>query len=236
MAETTGTREPAIAHHGLFVERPQVFQAAAAAGDDQHVDRPRQTIGRGDGGGNFGRGPFALHAGWQHQHVDAAPPPPEHFQKVAQRRPGRTGNDRDLAAGNGARAACVRPEQPFGGQPLAKLPQGQLQGPHPLGQYLLDHQLITAPRGVQIQMSLADHFQPVVQVEPHPGGGRAPQHGPQLGRLVLERQIAVPRLGTREIRNFAADPNGGESRLDDVLDFGRRLPDREHRLGAGRKE
>ena len=40
-AEMTGIREAAIARTtGFLVERPKVFQAAAAAGDDQAVDGP----------------------------------------------------------------------------------------------------------------------------------------------------------------------------------------------------
>ena len=54
------------AHHDLFIERPQVFERAAAARDDEEVgpgDRPnrRQAVEAVDRGGHLLGGAFALH-------------------------------------------------------------------------------------------------------------------------------------------------------------------------------
>ena len=66
-----------------------------------------------------------------------------------------------------------RVEEPLAGQLLAKLPQGQLQGPHALGLDALDDQLVAAPRGIDVDPPAANHFQAVVQVELAPGRPRS---------------------------------------------------------------
>ena len=94
---------------------------------------------------------------------------------------------------------------------VAKLPQGQFQGPDPRGLDLLDDQLVAAPRGVDVEVPAADDLQAVVQVEPQPGGRVPPDDGPQLGPVVLERQVAVARLRPREVRDLAGHPDRRET-------------------------
>ena len=83
-------------------------------------------------------------------------------------------------------------------------------------------------------MSAADDFEPVVQVEAHPHGRAAPHDGPQLGPIVLERQIAVSRLRPGEVRDLAGDPHGGKCRLHKVLDLRGQFPDGKRAFGGGR--
>ena len=76
-------------------------------------------------------------------------------------------------------------------------------------------------------MAPADHFQAVVQIEPQPGGHAPPHDGPQLGPVVLERQIAVARLRPGEVRDLAGHPHLGKRRLQQVLDLRGQFPDRQ---------
>ncbi len=124
-------------------------------------------------------------------------------------------------------------EQSFPRQFLAQLPQGQFQRPHALGHNVLDHQLVAAAGGVEVEMPAADHLQAVVQIEPQSDGHAPPHHRPELGPLILERQVAVARLRPGEVRHLAGDPHRRERRLQQVLDLGSQFPDRKRALGGG---
>ena len=76
--------------------------------------------------------PVALHAGGDDQHVGPAPAAAQHLEEIADRRPGGTGDHGDPPHEARQRPLARRVEQPFAGQLVAELPQGQFQGADPL--------------------------------------------------------------------------------------------------------
>ena len=79
----------------LFVEAPQVFEAAAAATDDQHIEWRLKLVCKRDPAGNLGRGPFALHAGRNDDDLHAMKAASGNLQEIENRRPGGTGHKAD---------------------------------------------------------------------------------------------------------------------------------------------
>ena len=161
-------------HHGFFVEGPKILQAAPATGDDQAIDRQRQLVDRGDGRSDLGGRAVALHPRGHDDHIGPPPPPAKDLQEIVDRRAGRAGDHGNPPHERRQRPLPPRVEETLAGQFLAKLPQGQLEGPHALGLNTLNDQLVVAPRGVDIDPTAANHFQSVVQIEPHPRGHVAP--------------------------------------------------------------
>ncbi len=81
--------------HHLFVEGPQIFQGAAAPGQDDDLhpgDRGQVVQGPGDFPG--GLGPLDLHRVNQHRHPGEALP--QQAQEIFDRRPGGGGDQGDL--------------------------------------------------------------------------------------------------------------------------------------------
>ena len=220
-------------HDGFFVERPQVFQAAAAAADDEHIGRGLSRFASADAGDDFRRRTVALHAGRDDQHVDAAPAPPQHFEKVAHRRAGRTGDKRDPPRKRRQAALAGRIEQPFGGQLFAELAQCELERTDALRLELVDDQLVAAARRIHVEVAAAEDVEPVGQFELELRRRAAPHHGADLGQVVLEREVAVARLRPREVGDFAGDPHRRETAFEQVLDAGRELGDGERLRGGG---
>src|SRR5262249_62047465 len=83
----------------LLVERPQVFQAPAAATDDQRVEPDRavglESIEQPDGCRDFSCGSVALDSHWDNRDRRDRPATGEQFEHVTDRGTGRTGDQRD---------------------------------------------------------------------------------------------------------------------------------------------
>ncbi len=83
----------------LFVEFPQVFEAAAAAGHDNDVDRGKSAARRigklFDRLCDFHRGPASLHADRRDEDGDMRCAPLQNVKKIADGRSGRRGDHSD---------------------------------------------------------------------------------------------------------------------------------------------
>ena len=164
-------------HDDLFVEGPQVFQAAAAAANDQDIDRRRESIHQLDARGDLRRGAFALHAAPARS---ARRTPRQRrrstSRKSAHRRAARAGDEGDAGAGILAAAVCA-PDRtsPSAASRSRSSAQRTLERAEAFGLDLLNHELIAATRSVDVNIALADDFQSVVQIEPHTAGGHPPQ-------------------------------------------------------------
>ena len=214
----------------LLVERPEVVHPSVPPADHQHINGQRQAVHDGHGRGDLVGRADALHAHRHHEHARPAPPPLQHLEKIANRRSGWAGDERDPPRKRRQRPLAGRVEPAFGGQFLAQPPQGLFGRPESLRLDLFDDQLVAAASRINVQMSAADDSQSVVQIAASFGRGGSPDDGPNLGFVVLEGQIAVARLGPGEIGNLAADPDRGKAPFDNLLDQQRQCPDAQHRL------
>ena len=155
---------------------------------------------------------------------------PEDLEEIADRRPGRAGDDGDRPRKPRERPFALGGKQPFRREPFVQPAELQFQGPHSLESDLADIELVAAARGIDVEPALADHFHPIVQLDRQPRGGSAPQNSADLRMLILERKVAVPRLRPREVRYLAADPQRGKRVFQQPLDQRRQLGHRQYAL------
>ena len=118
---------------GFLVERPQVFEAAAAAADDQHVRRGLESVRGADAGDDLGDGAVALHARRDDEHVDAAPASPQHFEKITDGRAGGTGDERDPFGNTGKRRLRAGSKSPSAESFSRSLRRASSRAPTPFG-------------------------------------------------------------------------------------------------------
>ena len=110
----------------------------------------------------------------------------------------------------GKRPLAARVEQPFGGQLGVTLAKRQLEGADPLGLDLADRDLVFAARRVDGQASQRPHGQAVGQVERHPPRVVLPDDGADRRRVVLEREVDVPRSRPGHVGDLAVQGNLGK--------------------------
>ena len=114
--------------HDLLVEGPEVFEAAAAAGDDDDVGAG-DPVGQRQGRDDLAVGALALDPGRRDEDLGASPAAADDLEEVADGGAGRAGHDHDPAGEPGQRPLSARVEQPLGGQPREPLAERQLERP-----------------------------------------------------------------------------------------------------------
>ena len=129
--------------HDFFVERPQIFDRAASAPDDDDVDA-RHLDDVLDAAGDFGRGALSLHARGANDEMRVRIPSAEHFDDVANRRAVERRDDADFAGQGRERALARGVEQPLGLEPPLQLIEGELQCAEAMRLHALAHDLVFA--------------------------------------------------------------------------------------------
>ena len=104
-----------------------------------------------------------------------------------------------------------------------------LERAQPLGLEQLDDQLVFSAGGVDVEAAEGEHLHAVLQIEAHPPAPAPEQHRAELGHLVLQGEVGMPRAGRAEIADLPLHPDGGKSLLELRLDPCRQLGDRPHR-------
>ena len=210
----------------LVVERPQVFQAAATAGDQDRIERicrrmfnvfmslgilSRLTIDQGQRPDQRRRCLPALHRRREHADANHRPARPQHRQHIANRRAGRGGDQCQMPGRVGQRPGVG--EYAFGVQ----LPLQSLVGRHQLafaaGLDGIDDQLVIAPR-LEDRHPPA-HLDPVAILQRRAGKARpvAEERAPELRLGILQREVDVAGSGPRQSGNFPLDPAVAEAAL-----------------------
>ena len=182
--------------HNFFVERPQVFDAAAAAADDQHVAFG-PAGGSADRLGDFRRCALALHRGGVQDHRDRGHAPPQGGEHVAQRGGGWGGDDADSPwkGGQGFLARLV--EQSFLFQPSLELSEGFVQRAQSGAADVFDAKLIFAARFVQGDQGAHFDLVAVARLPVEVLAFVAEHRATHLGVAVLEGKIPVAGSGAR---------------------------------------
>ncbi len=148
-----------------------------------------------------------------HRHdgdANVLPPPVKDLEKVPNGRTGRAGDHRDMSWDFRQGLFVDRIEQSFDFELGMELSERKLQRPFPLRLGLPDDDLVAAPLGIDIDVTMADDFHPVFELEFHPLSGGPPDDRANLSRLVLEREIQMPGTWASQARDFSADPNAGK--------------------------
>ena len=237
------TSEESARHH-LLVERPQIFQAPAAASDHQHVhaarrrspgNAPRDLLGR----------TFALHPRRNDEHRQVGISPVQHAQEIVDRGARGAGHHRDAAGQEGQLPLPRRIEESLRFETSAHLLEGDLQGAGAERLEGIADDLVPALRLVEREPASDQHRESVVDGEAEPARLAREQHRVDAGVLILEREIKVPARGPAQIRDLPLDVEAREAPFEDALHLPGQLADRVDPLrgrrrlrlaGAGREE
>ena len=210
----------------FLVERPEIFNRAAPASDDDHVDARNLADGR-HRAGDIERGAFALHAGRTNHDVRVRVAAPQHLDDVAHGRALERRHEADLPRQHGQPALAPLVEQSFGSQTLLQLVERQLQCAEPFGLETLADELVFALRVVNADPSARDDAHAVVRLEAQRAHVGPEHHAANLRAAILEREIQVARVPETAVRQFALDPHVRESLLELHADSSRQLGDRQ---------
>ncbi len=134
-------------------------------------------------------------------------------------RRGRTGSGR-------LRAASNRPSRL---EPAFQLLEGRLQRAEAVRLERIADELILALDVVQAQPAAHDDAHAVLGPESQHPRGHAEHHGANLRAVVLQREVDVAGAPLPAVRDLALDEHAAERLLDDLLDGGRQLADRQRR-------
>ena len=206
------------ARQALVVERPQILERAAAAGEDEHValgpaagERERRNDLRGR--------LCALHGDRIDHDRDGGKAPRKHVQDVAHRGAGGRGDDADAPGQRRQRTLALGGEQALRLESRAQLLELALQGAETRILHVLDDELKLAARLVESDAGAHEHFLAVA-------GGERAQHVPlpehraaHLGVRVLQGKIPVSGAWPREIGDLGLDPQSPEAALEQQPHF-----------------
>lgn len=149
------------AGHGLFVEAPEVFEGAAAPGQDERVEA--LGIRQGQGADDLRGGLAALHGGGHQGQADLGRTAAEHADDVADHRAGGGGDDAYALRMGRQRALALGGEQALAGELLLERFEGQAQGAVTGGLHGVGDHLVVATAFEQRDLAPHLHRQPVTQ-------------------------------------------------------------------------
>ena len=162
----------------------------APAGEDDHVEAA-EAVEDPDPLRDLGRGALALHEGGVDEHLEVRVAGAQHAQDVAQHRAGGGGDDADAAGEHRQGALAGGVEEALLLELLLQLLERLLQ--RALAERLehLHGELVLAARGVDAHAAARQHLHPVLRPEAEEPGVGLPDHGADLGLLVLQREVDV---------------------------------------------
>ncbi len=216
----------------FLVEAPEIFQAAATAGDDQHVGARDfaarlNGIEAAHGGRDLGGAAFALHAHGPDEHARRKALL-EAVQHVADDGAGGAGDDADDPGQVRQRLLAAFLEQAFGGEALLALLELHHEGAEAGGLERFDDDLIFRRAGERRDLADGNDLHAFLGLDLELAPGAAPDDGLDLGLVVLEGKVAVARgVGAAIARNLAAQPHVAEAVLERAFDRVRQLGDGE---------
>src|SRR5262249_17005576 len=115
---------------------------------------------------------------------------------------------------------------PLGLQARLELLEGQLEGAEAPGLQDLADELVLAAHGVDVEVGERQDVEAVLGGEAEPSDAALEEDGPDLGPLVLQREVDVAGAVDPEVRDLALDPQPAEAGFELVLDRPGELGDR----------
>ena len=106
-----------------------------------------------------------LHRHGHNHHASSWPAPQDDLQHILHRCALRAGDKSDAAWDARERTLSLGSKEPLSGQLFSQLPKLEFERPDPLGDQLMHHELVGAPRGVEVQCSERDDLEPILQLE-----------------------------------------------------------------------
>ncbi len=214
------------AGEGFVVEAGEVFDGAAAAGDEDEVGLLGMLIEEADAGGD-GAGAFgALHEGGVDQQVEAGVAAADDFDDVVENSAGGRGDDADAAGEGWELALPGGVEEALGFELVAELLVGKLQSAGAAGLDGFCDQLQLAARLVDRDAAANEDSQSVLRTKAEKLGLAAEEDDGKLRIAVLEREVDVAGGGWAAVGDLARDPEVGVGLLNMLPHVGDQVADR----------
>ena len=195
-----------LARQLFVVERPQILQRTATAGEQDGI-----VVAAGDGLtqalAQHRHGFGALHRRGQNIHRQQRETAPDHGQDIAYRGAGWRGDQRQPADEGRKRTLAPGVQQALGGELALELFKSPLQRAFAGFLHMADDQLVVAARLVQPDPALHAHQLAIGRVEGQ-GSAAGAEHGAaHLGAGVLEREVQVAGRGFGQVGDFSFQPH-----------------------------
>ena len=203
------------ANDALVVERPEILQGPAAAGQDRDRRRVARGLARGpldvpleapERADDARRGSFSLDAAGNQDDPGERPAPGQHVADVAPDRAARAGDHGDRRRAGRQGALAGRLEQPLLGQPRLEGLESKGQVTEPSRLDGLDIKLERALWLEQVDPTMDDDAQPGLRLERGPHPLVAEPDALELAALVLEAEVGVAGGGDRHSADLSLDP------------------------------
>ena len=218
------------------VEGGEVFERAAAAGDDDDVDEGLTVraggVEAGEGGFDFGGGGLALDAGGAKEDIEAGVAAADDVEEVADDGAGGRGDDADGAREGGQGALAGGVEEAFGFEALFELLEGELEGAGADGLQGFGDKLHLAALIVDADAAAHEDVLAVFKAEAQQHGLAAEEDDGKLGVGVLEREVNVAGGRGAQVGDFAFDPDVGPLCFHELADVGDEEADRPDAAGG----
>ncbi len=214
------------ARHGFFVETPEVFQGAAAAGQDQGIEA--LAIGQLQGTDDLAAGIQALHGGGDQGQGDLRGAAAEHADDVANDRAGRRADDADAPGVGGQGDFAFSGEQAFAAEFVFQGFEGQTQGAVAGRLDAVEDQLVIAAPFEQRDLAAHLDRQAIAQRLTHPRGVLSEQRAAHLGLTIFKGEVDMPGSRLGQVGNLPLDPDAGKYILQQQARTVVELADAEH--------
>ena len=203
------------ANQRFIVERPKVFQRAAAAGQ-QHGIVALGFRGAGKHGADFLRRAGTLHGHRQYVDLQQRKAARQHAKDIAHRRAGGRSDDGEAANETRQGTLAIGSEQSFRRQFLLECFEGHAQCTFAGLFHVFEHELVFATCFVQGDAAPHQHQRAVAWRKTQVHRLLLEQRAADLGAVVLQREVQVARRGTGKIADFALHPDLGKAALQQV--------------------
>lgn len=202
------------------VEAPEVFEAAAAADEEEGVAFV-SAVGGGDLRDEFGCGGFALDGAGVEDDGDGGVAAGEGGEGVVDGGACGRGDDADGARERGDGAFAGGVEVAFAGEAGLQFEVGAFEVAAAKRFELVDDELVVAAGFVEREAAVGAHGEAVVEVAlgDFQAVAAAFEKGAgDLGLRVFEAEVKMAGGGAREVGDFAFDPDAGEVVFEEVAD------------------
>ncbi len=225
----------------FFVEGPEVFEAAAAAGDEDEVEGVLRVGGGpvvegADGAGDFLGGSSSLDAAGGEEDFEGGLAAFDDVEDVAQGGAVEAGHNAKAGGAAGERALAGGGEEAFGIEALFEGFKGGLEFALALEFDGGDAELVLAARLVNGHLAFEDDGLAVAQVGAVERAGVGfEEDALDLGVEVFEGEVGVAGSLEAEVGDFAADPSVAEVGFEEGANLGGEFGDgKNFALGRGK--
>ncbi len=203
----------------LFVERPQVFERAAAAAYNHQVG-PTGAAEPLDGAADFFDRPLALHLRRKEADVQPWKSASEDLYHVGDGGAARRRDDADLARKAGQWALALLGEEALRRELLLKLLEGHLERAEPLRLQQFHEQLIFAASLIDIDAAARQYGEPIVRAEFPITMRGAEGHAFHGGFPLFQGEVIMAARRQLQAGDLARDPDLAELLVEHGTDRG----------------